>query len=236
MVALSETDQVRAAELREVLDLPGQRPMAALAFRDKHVMKTILNAGGVQVAAHKTVSSLLDVDEALSCWGTVVVKPIDGAGTVGVEMLRSRRDMIRWGEDHDPMQDEADRWIVEEYVDGPMLSVDGVVSEQKMLHAMVGRYTTTCLESVHDSVPHGVLELATDDPAALEAVGLAGQVFETLPDSKDLRSFHLECFQSAERGLVVCEVAARTGGGRISQISQRMFGIDLDWVSCLGKH
>ena len=47
--ARAEADVIRAAQLRDLLDLPGQRTASALAFRDKVVMKDHLVGGPVEV-------------------------------------------------------------------------------------------------------------------------------------------------------------------------------------------
>lgn len=51
--ARAEADVVRAAQLRDLLDLPGQRTASALAFRDKVVMKDHLVGGPVEIPAYR---------------------------------------------------------------------------------------------------------------------------------------------------------------------------------------
>ena len=53
--ARAESDVIRAAQLRDVLDLPGQRTPSAVAFRDKVVMKDHLVGGpGSRATASST--------------------------------------------------------------------------------------------------------------------------------------------------------------------------------------
>ena len=55
--ARAEADVVRAAQLRELLGLPGQHTASALAFRDKVVMKDHLAGGPVEIPVYREVDS-----------------------------------------------------------------------------------------------------------------------------------------------------------------------------------
>lgn len=73
--------QVPLAQVREVLDIDGMKEPAARNFRDKALMKEIMQAAGVPCARHVLAANREEIQEFLEQTGyPVVVKPIDGAG------------------------------------------------------------------------------------------------------------------------------------------------------------
>ena len=164
-----------------------------------------------------------------------MIKPLDGAGTHGVAVLRTRGDALAWCRAQDRQADALPDLIVEEVVDAGMLSVDGIMADGKVLAAMVGRYTETCLASVRNGVAHGILTLTPGDPVSVIALGEVARLVGALPSCDDIRSFHAEYFEVPGRGLVLCEIACRTGGGRLAQIAERQIGVHLDRTACLGQ-
>ncbi|QNU24249.1 hypothetical protein [Geobacillus zalihae] len=53
IIALDETEIVRAARLRERFNLRGQNMKSALAFRDKVIMKDYVSSAGLKTPAYK---------------------------------------------------------------------------------------------------------------------------------------------------------------------------------------
>lgn len=235
IVALSECDQVRAAELRQYLDVPGQQPASALACRDKLIMKNLAVTAAVPVPRFMRFGSVSELIDIVDEFGSVVVKPVDGAGSLGVVVLGSRSAALAWAEDQERLSDDPANYLAEEYIDAPMLSVDGISQGGEIVFSHVGRYTTTCLDSVTRGLPHGILSTDPQDGKAEMARRLASRVIAALPPAPDLRSFHIELFDHPTRGMLLCEIACRTGGGLLSEITQTMYGVHLEKAACLGQ-
>ena len=66
-------------------------------------------------------------------------------------------------------------------------------------------------------------------------VDLATAVVAALPAPDEPTSFHCELFDHPRRGAVLCEIACRTGGGRINDCARLATGVDLELWSCLGQ-
>src|SRR5262245_18566827 len=115
LVALSETDLIRAARLREMLGLPGQTFQPAVAFRDKRVMKDLARAAGMCVPAFTSVTSVQQLaDFARQVGGPVVMKPVDGGGCVDVALI----DDVEASEGvvQSLLAEPSVEWMAEEYI------------------------------------------------------------------------------------------------------------------------
>jgi hypothetical protein len=234
IVALSECDLIRAAELRDRLGVAGQSPASARAYRDKAVMKTIAAAAGLATPAWCAVNALPDLMNFAARHGRIVVKPIDGAGARDVVVLTDVAAVERWASKAGLPSDEPPRLIAEKWIDAPMLSVDGLMAGGKVRTAMVGRYTATCLDSVRFGRPHGILQLDADDPVAGRAMGYVQALVAALPAPEDPTSFHAELFDPPG-GPMLCEIASRTGGGHLDRMAREVLGVGLDQASCAGQ-
>ncbi len=236
IVALSESDIVRAAHLRSELGLAGQSPLSARAYRDKRLMKRFVKHAGIAVPDHAP----LDDPEAFRKFATqnkgpVVIKPAGGSGAVGIRVFPEPTaiDLQAAGANGSPHG--AQGWIAEEYIDAPMLSVDGLMSDGRVVLSVVSKYTNTCLCSVQHATAHGLLQLPDSHATALRAASFTQDIVDALPQIPGITSFHCELFDSPKRGLLFCEIACRTGGGGLNDMSIMSRGVDLDEWTCLGQ-
>lgn len=229
IVALSECDQVRAGQLRERLRIPGQDATSASAFRDKVLMKHYAMRAGLDVPAFSTVENVWDVvDFAASLSGPAVVKPVDGSGARDVAVIADANELWVWAAQQSGPRDEPPHLIVEEYIDAPMLSVDGIMRGGGIVTAVVSAYEETCLGSLSGLRPLGLLQLDDESPTARRTLNYARKVVAALPGPADPSSFHLEVFDHPRRGPLMCEIASRTGGGRINDAVYSTLGVDLE--------
>lgn len=236
IVALSECDIIRAAELRERLGLRGQQTASAVAFRDKWVMKELAADAGLDVPEFRRLDSAWDlVDFASRHDWSVVVKPAEGAGSVGVALLRGRDAVDSWLEHSGLSCDEPSGYLVEELIDAPMLALDGLMCGGVPQAVAVSAYTVTCLDVVTRLTPVGVLMLDPADPRVPAAVAYLERVLKALPSTDETLSFHCELFDTADRGMLLCEIACRTGGGTLRSVVRHAFGVDPEYAACLGQ-
>lgn len=86
--------QLPMAEARALADVPGMRPDIARRFRDKDVMKEVLRAKGVPVAASALVSSQAELQAFIDRVGLpIIVKPQAGVGSRGTHRIESKEDL-----------------------------------------------------------------------------------------------------------------------------------------------
>jgi len=222
VVARSEADVLRAARLRELLGVPGQDFASALAFRDKVLMKSILRERGVAVPGFAPVRIPLDLLGFLREHPyPVVVKPAFGSGSTGTHVLRDDADL-----DALLAAGLPDHAQVEQFVEGAMYVVDGLVTGGEVRAVFVSRYLNDCL-SFREGAHLGSVQLTRDDPLVDRLAAYARRVLGALP-TPECTTFHLEVFLTPGDDLVLCEVASRTGGALTGAAVRAATGFDLD--------
>ena len=86
VVSLSEYEVMEAAQIREMLNISGQKPNEVIKVRDKVLMKEILKNAGILVPTFFELKDIIYNQEVLkySFSDRVVVKPKDGAASSNV--------------------------------------------------------------------------------------------------------------------------------------------------------
>lgn len=221
IVAISESDVVRAAAVRELFGLPGQSLSSAVAYRDKYVMKSIARAAGVPTAPMALVRDPDEVRVFAGRYGyPVVVKPRDSGGSVGVFTVR--------GPDERFALDPRYAYVAESWIDDPLHHVDGLMHAGRVVHAGAFRYARPNLESARRALPCiGVLLDEALHPVAGRLRAQVEAVVGALPPAADPCAFHAEFFCAPDGEPVLCEIAARPSNTVIAQTLRRAYGYDL---------
>lgn len=220
--ARAEADVVRAARLRDLLDLPGQRTASALAFRDKVIMKDHLAGGPVEIPAHRLLDSAYTAVEFVAEHGyPVVIKPVSESGSLGASVIRDEAELDAWL--RRPWRGTSQ---IETFVPGQMYHVDGLVLGGETVFVHPFRYLNDCL-SFRSNDWMGSVPLEPRDPVHDRLVEATGAVLAQLP-TPEHTAFHAELWITPDDRVVFCEIASRTGGGMVAVLIRHAFGIDLD--------
>src|SRR3954468_24210698 len=135
VLSLDDSATLLAARASQALGLPHNDPEAALAARDKWVMREALRRGGVPVPDYRRYPLSADPEQVASEVAfPVVVKPTRLSGSRGViraddptEFVRAWRRtqqiVLREGED----QDDGDL-LVEQYLPGVEVALEGLLT------------------------------------------------------------------------------------------------------------
>ncbi|MEU3609666.1 ATP-grasp domain-containing protein [Streptomyces sp. NPDC035033] len=219
VVAFAEPHVLAGALAQERLGLPGPSLHAAVISRNKALQRAVFASHGVRQPEHLLVA---DVTEARS-WMLerlpVVVKPLTGAGSEGVELVRTAEEAAevlarRSGEG---------KVLVEEAVEGPEFSWEALVREGEVLFENVTAKDTT--------PPPYFVELTHRCAHRFEDAGLASQVHALtrgVLSALGMRTglVHLE-FKVGGRGPALMEVAVRTPGDYLPDAVGLAYGFDL---------
>lgn len=228
IVAVSESDLLRAAELRRLLGVGGQNVESARAFRDKVVMKALVREAGLEVAEHAPADSACDVLEFVERVGyPIVAKPRTGTGSINTLVLRCESELTAAFR---AVPDLAGG-LVEAFVPGDMLHVDGLVHRGEVVLTSVSRYVTGCLAFYRGESLISV-QLDADNPLRERLVAFVTAVLRAMP-VPELTPYHLEVFHTPDDRLVFCEIASRVSGGRVREAVLHTYGIDLakTWIA-----
>jgi Carbamoyl-phosphate synthase L chain, ATP binding domain len=218
IIAIAESDIIRAAAARELLGLPGQPVASALAYRDKYMMKSIAATAGIPTAPMTLVRSPEDVRRFAGRHGyPVIVKPRTSAACQGVVVVDKESDLSE-------LADELEH-VVEAWIDVPMFHVDGLMADGKVLHSCPARYASPALPQTLQALPSvsAMLDPATDGRVELLR-DQAARVVRALPGTPDVTPFHAEFFLGDGGVPILCEIACRPGNPTLAEVAERAYG------------
>jgi biotin carboxylase len=239
VTTFAEASVPAAARLAAELGLPAVSGWTAHVARDKYAMRKAVAAGGVAQPRFGLAHTLDEAQRLARELGyPVVVKPIIGTGSMYVRSLADDAELARFFEPirrgswdsfgTDPLHDSAyaeygGALLVEEFVDGPEISVESLVVE--------GR---TWSIAIHDKpLPTGPTfeEVYACTPSRLPA----GTVQAVLAATRTVHQAmaittgptHVEFRLRGGVEPVLLEAAARLGGGPIYRSVLLSTGVDM---------
>jgi hypothetical protein len=230
VVALHEADLGLAANLRERWGLPGPRVADVRPFRDKLLMKQRAQAAGIEVADYELAVTAQQAEAFAAQHGyPVVLKRRAGYNSIGLRISRSPEALRT---DLDDIYADGARTdiIIERFVAGRMCHVDGFVRGGRTVLAWPSQYQYDLASFGSDPGPRIDLTLDPHDPLTARLLDLVDQVLAAVtrwPGHLTDHAFHAEVFHTPDDRLVLCEIACRSGGAKIREVFEVMFGVNL---------
>ena len=220
VIAVGDRPTVMAAYLSRLIGLPGHPPEAAIASRDKRLMREKLRAAGLSTPSYITVPMLIEPSALLDrIQMPVVVKPTVLSASRGVIRAddalsfvtafdRVRR-LLQSSEVRDMRDPEADVIQVEEYVPGVEYAVEGLIDN--------GRLRTLAIFDKPDPLEGPFFEETIYVTPSRATATTLKQIETAVADAASALGLyhgpiHAEC-RVNNRGVYVLEVAARPIGG-----------------------
>jgi ATP-grasp domain len=220
LVCLHEYEVERCAALSEHFGLPSLPFETAILYRDKQRMKSKLQ-GVVNIARYAVVNSASELISASGKLGfPCVLKSAAGASSRGTEVFKDFASILRYLQGT-PLKGKC---VLEEFVEGPMFHVDGLVVRGALVFYSVSRYYNSCLDYRTKRVL-GTLTLSPDHPDSVALLARTRDVLDALEYNRS-GAFHAE-FWKVGRDYVFCEIGARVGGGGVSNCIEGRYGVDL---------
>ena len=209
------------------LGLPHMSTAAVHRCRDKYLTRSLMARAGLPSPRHRLVTSADEAVAAASAFGwPVVVKPRSLAGSIGVTLARDEdavREAFRLasGAAYATLP-RGEGVLVEEYLDGPEISVDSVVHNGDVRCVHVARKRLG-FPPYFEEVGHLVTAVtdASLPPGTVELVREAHRVLGV-----DNGVTHAEV-RLTSAGPRLVELNGRLGGDLIPLISRLATGVDL---------
>jgi formate-dependent phosphoribosylglycinamide formyltransferase (GAR transformylase) len=209
---LWEPYMLLAARLREELGLPGLTVRQTLPFRDKGLMKEVLDEAGLRTPGHQSTETVAGVWAAAERLGyPLIVKPIAGAGSADTYRADSAADLDAIL----PMVRHVPQVIVEEFIDGEEFTYDTICAGGRVLFENICWYRPRpLLTKLHEWISPVTVSLRDLDAPDLQAGrALGGATVKALGFRDGFT--HMEWYRKADGEAVFGEIGARPPGGRM---------------------
>ncbi|UTR13427.1 ATP-grasp domain-containing protein [Salipaludibacillus sp. LMS25] len=216
----SDKDVELVAYLANELGVPGTSLDSARNARSKYLMREAWNSDPELSPRYKkvtTINELYDAADVLSY--PLIFKPVGASGSKSIIKIDSKKElepayeqMIR---NTNPERDKIYsyfpfEYILEEYLDGPEVTVDGLVQNGEIyIVGVIDKHIT--LE--HSLEYFAIFPSNKPQEVVSEIEAKAEQAVKLL--GLDNTAFHLEC-RVTKNGVRIIECAARPGGGYIA--------------------
>ncbi len=234
-VSLFELGLLPAARINEALGLGGESVATVELLLDKWRMRQHLAAKGISPVASAVGRSTRDVREFVAAHGLpIIVKPIRESGSLAVFRVRDRADVDvvaerfrslgdkDWAAGDLAFADSFDAFLMEEFLDGPEISVETLTFD--------GRHVVVAVTDKECDSP-GFVEIGHSQPSGCSADALreVTRLVTDFLDAVELRTGpgHTEV-KLTSRGPRIVESHNRIGGGRINELAEIAHGVDME--------
>jgi hypothetical protein len=227
IVAVHEVDILRAAKLRQLLNLPGQNFESAQHFRRKTMMKQCLKNHGFLVPSFAPIQSAADILDFMNHHSfPLILKPDLGTGSRGVTILHSQNQVLSFLKKKRvfPANQPLD-WQIEEFIPGQMYHINGLVLHGQVVASWPALYPHQSIKMTQGHFASSIL-LSQENPLTNKLNSYAKHILEILPTPLHT-AFHLEVFVTPSDEIIFCEIASRIGGKGVRLSWLESFGIDL---------
>ncbi len=214
LIARGERDLILAAQIRERFNIAGDTVAKVLPIRDKLTMRmsvcgsTIRQPAFWSLAKYKRMSGQIPLDQKL------VLKPRLDAASNGI-WIGSRKELDARVQ---PLR-EAD-WLVEEYIPGDILHLDGLLQGGELDILQTSKYVNTCFSYAAGSAL-GSTQVENPEWASTAVIELS-----RLLNYSD-GGFHLEMIVDGNGQPHFLEFAGRIGGAYIAEAFELKTGVNL---------
>ena len=215
------------AQIARELCLSGPDPEAVHICKDKSALRELLTREGIDHVKHAVVQTPEDaLRRALRIGWPVVVKPLALGGSVGVRRADGPEDLLvafngANGADYRGHSSVYKGVLIEEYLEGPEISVDGWVWNRSFSPQTVAEKRVAFAPFFEET---GHLVPANPSKAVTDAIHLVARAHEAV--GLDCLLTHTEVRLTAD-GPRLIEINARLGGDLIPYLGQVAEGIDL---------
>lgn len=197
--------------------------------RDKRAMKDIFEKSGIKYAKYYPNYSFQDltnhVNHGLDY--PIVIKPITGTGTFNTEIIKNVEELSIYFEKltfHPALVNK--KVTLEEYIVGEEYHVDILWKDGKALFSSIGKYYIPRISIADDRRKNGSFTLLYDQNQDLykEIISAHEKINQLIHFPNGVT--HSEFFIK-DGDVYFSEIAIRYGGGRVPEMIQNTYGIDL---------
>lgn len=213
-----------AARIRESLGIPGMTMAETVPYRDKEVMKQILDRAGIRTPRHGSATTKAGVRESVGRIGyPVCIKPIAGAGSADTYRVNDERELDRVLASLDHVSEVS----IEEFIEGDDYTFDTICvdGEIKFFNICVYRPRALVSRSQQWISPQTMVIRDVDQPALAAGREMGVAVLRALGFKTGFT--HMEWYRKPDGEAVFGEIGARPAGSHTIDIMNFANDIDL---------
>ena len=235
-VSLFELGLLPAARINEALGLAGESVGIVELLLDKWRMRQHLAARNISPVASAVGRSTQDIRDFVQAHGLpIVVKPIRESGSLGVFRLHDHADVDmvvkrfrslddgHWTAKDLSSADSFDEFLMEEFLDGPEVSVETLSYDD--------RHVVVAVTDKEIGDPGVFVEIGHSQPSRYPAETLR-EVARLVTDFLDAVGLHNGPAHTevklTSRGPRIVESHNRVAGDRINEVTEVAYGVDLE--------
>jgi biotin carboxylase len=235
VLTLSDFGLLPAAQLNEEFGLGGESVETVELLLDKSRMRRRLAAKGISPVASAVGRCTEDVREFVRAHGLpIIVKPTREGGSLAVFHVRDQADVDtvadrylaladkEWNPGDLGFADSFDEFLMEEFLDGPEISVETLSFD--------GRHVVVAVTDKElGGTAFAEVGLSTPSGQPVETLCEATRLVTDLLDAVGLRNgpAHTEV-KLTSRGPRIVESHNRIGGGGINDMTEIVYGVDME--------
>lgn len=208
----SESGVLIAYQIKKRLNLFENQNYDGQVFRNKIAMKDCAAKSNIILPKYQKINSENDIHNFLNVQGyPVVIKPIDGIGSVNTFLLKNDNEL-------NEIKDKIiySSYVIEEYIEGDVYHIDGLIDNGEIKCIIPSKYGVKCIEYTKKSICSS--QLNEQEQYYNELVLYTKKIVASFPFELT-STFHLEVFIKPNGEIVFCEVGARTGGAFVNNAS-----------------
>lgn len=222
LICTDEFNLLNAGKLRDEFNLQGTPEKSLLPFRDKVLMKKLLQKEGLRVPKFRKLTT----DENFSCLEKelglpFIMKPVDSCGSHGVYLIRTETDFDQIKSN---LNNEMKHFEVEEYIEGVLYHVDSYIKNNECMFICANEYTCPNNEYTNGKAL-GSIPLDESNPLNSRLIHFAKKCLSVLGANNMVN--HMELFLTQQDEIIFLEVSARPPGALLNLTHQINFGINL---------
>lgn len=205
----SDVGVVTASIVCTKMGLPGMSKTVALTVKDKGMMIEAFRKNGVAHPEYQVIESIND-DIKLSY--PLIIKPVDNSGSRGINVAKNGNELIGALKDSFSCS-RVHRVIVEEYLEGPEVSVELLIQNSKP-------YVLQVTDKITTGEPH-FIEIGHSQPSQLNLQNIR-EIQELAYNAAKAVGIQDGCghaeIKLTKSGPKMIEIAGRMGGDFISTV------------------
>ncbi|NNF53630.1 MAG: ATP-grasp domain-containing protein [Acidimicrobiales bacterium] len=221
---LWEPTMLMAARLRERIGAPGMTVADTVPFRDKGEMKKRIEAAGLRTPRSVRASTKVQCRDAAGEIGyPIIIKPIAGAGSADTFRIENNDEL----EAALPQIGHVPEVSVEEFISGDEFTYDTVCAGGEIMFQNVCEYRPNPLigKQVEWISPQVIAWRDLTDPFIADGVALGRAVIDAMGFQSGFT--HMEWYRTHSGEVVFGEIAARSPGGRLTDMMNFTCDTDL---------